>query len=266
MPFPDIDPIAFQLGPLAVRWYALAYLAGFVASWAWLKRIVRSTGGKPDERDIDDFLTWAVIGVILGGRLGYVMIYNSAHYLTHPAEILMIWRGGMSFHGGLLGVLIVLWIFSHRRGYGFFTIGDPLVCVAPVGLFFGRLANFVNGELFGRPTDGPFGVVFPGESFARHPSQLYEALLEGVLLLILMMTARRYPFFRDRPGALSGLFFVGYSLVRFTVEFVRMPDSQIGFVIGPLTMGHLLSIPMTAFGLWLMLRFCVDKKIKENRK
>ena len=257
IPFPAIDPVAIEIGPVVIRWYALAYLAGFVLGWRYCLRLARTNPGRPTPQDFDDFLTWAVIGVILGGRIGYVLFYNLPHYLNNPLDALQVWHGGMSFHGGLLGVVLAILLFSLRRGISPFAFGDLIAAAAPIGLFFGRIANFINGELYGRPApDVPWAVVFPRDPLQtpRHPSQLYEAALEGALLFVVLAIVARNPAVRARPGLIAGLFFIGYSLSRITAEFFREPDPQLGFLFAGATMGQLLSLPMLAFGLWLALR------------
>ncbi len=246
-----LDPVAFTVFGWPIRWYALAYLAGFILGWRYALRLARTGLAKPTAEDMDDLLTWAVIGTILGGRLGYVFFYQPEVFLRYPAEILKIWQGGMSFHGGMLGVIAAMILFARRREIRFFAVADIVATVVPIGLFFGRIANFVNQELYGRPTDLPWGIVFPaGGPEARHPSQLYEAFLEGAVLFMLLSALARRPEIRGRPGTLSGLFLIGYGLARFAVEFVRQPDEQFaesGVLLG-LTMGQVLSTPMILIG------------------
>ncbi|PIW29292.1 MAG: prolipoprotein diacylglyceryl transferase [Rhodospirillales bacterium CG15_BIG_FIL_POST_REV_8_21_14_020_66_15] len=282
--FPAIDPIAIEIGPIAIRWYALAYIAGLILGWRYM---LRMTGDLPlrdvevaDEEaeegktktktktktkiiqepvvtrlHVDDFLVWATVGVVLGGRLGYVLFYKPGFYLEHPLNILTVWQGGMSFHGGLLGVCVATVLFCRKREVPLFTFADMMGCAAPIGLLFGRIANFVNGELFGRPADVPWAMVFPhGGPIARHPSQIYEALLEGLLLFVVLAVLRRRPGLRARPGFLAGAFFAGYGAARITAEFFREPDAHLGFLFQGATMGQLLSLPMIAFGLWLIRR------------
>ncbi|MDP9196356.1 MAG: prolipoprotein diacylglyceryl transferase [Pseudomonadota bacterium] len=254
--FPDIDPVAFSVGPLHIRWYALAYLAGFVLGWMYTVYLSRLKPlQRPVKEELDDFLSWAVIGVILGGRLGYILFYNFSWYLDHPVDILKVWQGGMSFHGGLAGILAAILLFSRKRKLDPFHLGDLIACAGPIGFFFGRVANFINGELYGRATDVPWAMVFPhGGLQFRHPSQLYEAALEGLLLFaILAMLAHRQTI-RSRPGFLAGVFFAGYSLARIVVEFFREPDTQLGYLWAGATMGQILCIPMILFGAWLMVR------------
>ena len=263
MPFPEFDPIALQLGPLAIRWYALAYLAGFVLGWLYAIWLVRATTMAtvfgpgvehlPNRADIDDFVTWAVIGVIVGGRLGYVLFYNLPYYAANPLEALMVWRGGMAFHGGALGAVLAAWLFCRRRGINPLVFGDVIATVAPIGLFFGRIANFVNGELFGRHTEVSWGVIFPaGGPLPRHPSQLYEAVLEGAVLFAITAWLASRPAVRAHPGALTGVFIAGYGIFRTIAEIYREPDPQLGFLIAQMTMGQLLSMPMILIGTVLV--------------
>ncbi|CAK0755844.1 Phosphatidylglycerol--prolipoprotein diacylglyceryl transferase [uncultured Gammaproteobacteria bacterium] len=251
--FPPLDPVAVQFGPLVVRWYALAYLAGFLGGWRYCLWLAKTNRAAPHPLDYDDFLTWAVLGVILGGRIGYVFFYQGDYYWRHPDEALMVWHGGMSFHGGLVGVVAAILLFAHRRGFSPFAFGDLIACAAPIGLFFGRLANFVNGELYGRVSDVDWAVVFPrGGPLPRHPSQLYEAALEGLVLFVVLAVLARKSTLRHRPGALCGVFWIGYGLSRIAVEFFREPDAQLGFLFAGATMGQLLSLPMVLIGVWFL--------------
>lgn len=262
--YPVFDPVAFSVGPLPVRWYALAYMAGFILGWlyamhiAGLDRARRAAPGRPrlvTRDDIDDFLPWAVLGVILGGRIGYVLFYQFGMYLTHPLEILKVWNGGMSFHGGALGVIIAMIVYALRRKIDLLRLTDIVCAVVPIGLFFGRVANFINGELFGRVTASPLGMVFPGGGpEPRHPSQLYEAVLEGIVLAALLAVLAHMRAVRERPGLVSGLFLIGYAASRSVVELFREPDRQIGFIMDMFTMGQLLSLPMALGGLYLVVR------------
>ncbi len=253
--FPAFDPVAVAIGPIAIRWYALAYLAGFLLGWRYCLSLARQNPKGPQPLHYDDFLSWAVIGTVLGGRLGYVLFYQADYYFAHPLEMLQVWHGGMSFHGGALGVIGSAWLFTRSRKIDFFAFTDLLAVVTPIGLGLGRLANFVNGELFGRVTDAPWGMVFPrGGDQPRHPSQLYEAGLEGLVLLVIMAVLVRQPKLRARPAFLSGAFLFFYGLFRFSVEFFREPDQQLGFLFAGATMGQLLCLPMMAFGLYLILR------------
>lgn len=253
LPFPVLDPVAVQVGPVAIRWYALAYVAGIVLGWIFARWLVRrdSLWGarqRPALRDVDDLVTWVTIGVILGGRLGFVLIYNPGYYLDHPLEALMLWRGGMAFHGGLLGVIVAVLVFCRVRRVPALSVFDVLAGVVPIGLFFGRVANFINAELWGRPSDVPWAMVFPGAGpEPRHPSQLYQAALEGLVLFAVVVVAIRMGALR-RPGLALGIFGAGYGVARIVGETFRMPDPQLGFLFGPVTMGMLLSVPMVLIG------------------
>ena len=285
LPFPDISPELFSVSlfgvELALRWYALAYIVGIVLGWRLAVRAVKRTdlwrGGTPvmSPTQVEDLLTWIVVGVILGGRLGYVLFYQPAYYLQNPGEILAVWQGGMAFHGGLLGVVVAGFIYTWRHKIARLGAADLMALGVPPGLLLGRLANFINAELWGRPTDMPWGVVFPGAAAqdcagveglcARHPSQLYEAGLEGLLLgsvLIWLVWARGA---LKQPGLVAGVFFAGYGAARFFVEFFRQPDAQfvtegnplgLAWHIGGwgLTMGQILCVPMILLGLWLVVR------------
>lgn len=249
--FPNFDPVAFSLGPIDIRWYALAYLTGFLVGWqycVWLvKNYFPSENLKPEH--FDDLLIYIMVGVILGGRIGYVLFYQFEFYLDHPENILKIWHGGMSFHGGFIGVLIASAIFGKRHGIKFFQITDILACATPIGLFFGRIANFINGELVGRETDVPWAVIFPdGTGLPRHPSQLYEAALEGLVLFIVLYIFARNKKFASATGLISGVFLMEYGLFRFVIEYVRKPDEQLGLYFDMLTMGQILCIPMIIAG------------------
>jgi phosphatidylglycerol:prolipoprotein diacylglycerol transferase len=271
LPFPAIDPVAVSIGPLAIRWYALAYIVGLVGGWWYARRLARRadywTGlTQPSATDVDDLIVWVALGVVLGGRFGYVLFYNFESYLARPSEIFAVWRGGMSFHGGFLGSILAIVLFARSRGLNPLSMLDLAAVVTPIGLFFGRIANFINGELWGRPApDLPFSFVFPHAGpLPRHPSQLYEALGEGLLLFIMMTLAVRRFGFR-RPGLLGGIFVLGYAVARIVCEFFREPDPQLGFLFGAsvsalqggITMGMLLSIPMALVGgaaIWLAAR------------
>ena len=261
IPFPAFDPVAIRIGPLAIRWYALAYIAGLLLAVWYAKWILRREDffrpGKPfmPPQAMDDFMLWAMLGVVLGGRIGYVLFYAPWFFLSHPLAIFRVWEGGMSFHGGFLGVLVATWLFARRRGIPFWRLMDIAAAATPIGLFLGRIANFINGELWGRPTDVPWAMVFPRAGpEPRHPSQLYEAALEGIVLFIILHLLVRTRALR-RPGLVSGVFALGYGLARFTVEFFREPDRQLGFLYGGwLTMGMLLSLPLMLIGIWLIAR------------
>lgn len=260
MPFPQIDPIALQIGPFAIHWYGLAYVAGILGWWRyslWLTKefpLVK-------RQIIDDYLVWAVIGVVVGGRLGYVLFYNPWKYIENPVEIFQLWKGGMAFHGGLLGVVIATAIFSWRRGILFLNFSDLACCGVPIGLFFGRIANFINGELYGRITDSSWGIIFPqGGPLPRYPSQLLEALLEGMVLFLLLNYGATRTRWSHRRGLLTGVFLAGYAFARILSECFREPDSFIGYFVGGITMGQILSLPVLGFGLFLSLRALVREE------
>ncbi len=245
--FPDIDPIAIQIGPLAIRWYALAYLGGFLLGWKYALHFCRLDQNRfrPTTDDIDDFMTWAILGIILGGRVGYILFYNYPHYIEHPLDMLKVWEGGMAWHGGLLGVITVVLVYARMKKIQILRLGDVFACSAPIGFGLGRLANFVNGELYGRATDAPWGMVFPhGGDFARHPSQLYQAFLEGFVLFTVLVILAHIEKIRHRPGLLAAAFLFMYGLFRFIVEFFREPDGQLGFYFGMVSMGQILCLPM----------------------
>ena len=268
IPFPMIDPVAVQLGPLAIKWYGLAYVVGLLGGWWYARKLVASDGlwggrARPQAVELDDMLLFVAFGVVLGGRIGFVLFYDLARYLERPQDIFAIWQGGMSFHGGLIGATLGLWLFAKRRGYPALSVFDLAAAVVPIGLLLGRIANFINGELWGRPApDFPFAMVFPnGGPLPRHPSQLYEAFGEGLLLFILVNLLVRAGGFR-RPGFVAGVFSMGYAVARIVCEFFREPDPQLGFLFGTsvdalsggITMGMLLSLPVFFAGLWLVLR------------
>lgn len=268
IPFPMIDPVAVQLGPLAIKWYGLAYVVGLLGGWWYARKLVASDGlwggrARPQAVELDDMLLFVAFGVVLGGRIGFVLFYDLARYLERPQDIFAIWQGGMSFHGGLIGATLGLWLFAKRRGYPALSVFDLAAAVVPIGLLLGRIANFINGELWGRPApDFPFAMVFPnGGPLPRHPSQLYEAFGEGLLLFILVNLLVRAGGFR-RPGFVAGVFGMGYAVARIVCEFFREPDPQLGFLFGTsvdalsggITMGMLLSLPVFFAGLWLVLR------------
>lgn len=284
LPFPQIDPVALQIGPLPLRWYSLAYIGGLALGWFYLTRLLKAPklwpgdkGGPITRTQLDDVIFWVAFGVIVGGRLGYVLFYEPV-LLVEPWESLgatmapgllktlfgwihlppaiMLWRGGMSFHGGLIGVTLAGWLYARRYKVDALSLGDLFACAAPIGLFFGRIANFINAELYGRPWDGPWSMVFPTDPLqvARHPSQLYEAALEGIALFILIRIATHSFALLKRPGATIGLFLAGYALTRIIVENFREPDAHMpDFPLG-LTMGMMLSVPMLVLGAWLIWR------------
>src|SRR4029079_2570402 len=260
--FPNIDPVAFSIGPFAVRWYALAYIAGLVFAIWYSKRL----GGNKalwmnqtptlTPQQVDDVFIWIALGVILGGRIGYVVFYNPLHFLNNPLDIVKMWEGGMSFHGGFLGVVTALLIYGKRHGATLDRLLDLGAAATPVGLGLGRLANFVNGELYGRPRNVPWAMSLPTAPLQvpRHPSQLYEAILEGLVLFLIVRIATHRFAALAHPGRASGLFALGYGLSRIAVEFFREPDAQLGYFLGFITMGMILSLPLIAIGIWLLLR------------
>ncbi len=253
--YPAIDPVLLEIGPLAIRWYALAYVAGLMLGWRYVIRLARRDAEVASRQDIDEFLVWAMLGIVIGGRLGSVLFYHPAYYLDHPLQILFIWQGGMAFHGGLLGIIAALVLFAHLRRLPLLGLADLIACAAPIGLFLGRLANFVNGELYGRTSQAPWAMVFPhAGAEPRHPSQLYEALLEGLVLFVLLWAMARRGGVRRRHGLLSGVFLCGYAIARVISEVFRAPDAHIGFLVGGITMGQLLSLPILVAGAYLIAR------------
>jgi phosphatidylglycerol:prolipoprotein diacylglycerol transferase len=249
LPFPAIDPVLVAIGPFAIRWYALAYVVGILIGWRYARGLAARGESPLTPVLLDDFVTWAVIGIVLGGRLGYILFYDLAQYIEHPLRVFAVWEGGMSFHGGLLGMIIAMALFARRHHLRFFQLTDPVAAATPIGLFLGRLANFINGELYGRPTDVPWAMVFPRDDdhLPRHPSQLYEAGMEGILLFMVLAVMIRLGALK-RPGMILGSFILIYGLTRIAGEHFREPDVQLGFLWGGLTMGMLLSIPMLIVG------------------
>jgi phosphatidylglycerol:prolipoprotein diacylglycerol transferase len=271
LPFPAIDPVAIAVGPIAIRWYALAYVVGLLGGWYYARRLAAREdlwGGlrRPSATDIDDLIVWVALGVVFGGRVGYILFYNFKSYLADPLEIFAVWHGGMSFHGGFLGAILAIVLFARARGLIALAMLDLAAVVVPIGLFFGRIANFINGELWGRTApDFPYAFVFPHAGpVPRHASQLYEAFGEGLVLFVVLAFAVRRVGFR-RPGLLGGVFVLGYAVARIVCEFFREPDRQLGYLFGSsvealsggITMGMLLSIPMAVVGagvIWLAAR------------
>ncbi len=259
IPFPDIDPVLIEIGPFAIRWYALAYIGGILFGWAYARAIIRRGalwGGQAPLTvvDFDDFILWATFGIIVGGRLGQVLFYEFSYFAAHPLEIVMLWHGGMSFHGGFLGCVVVVILFAWKRGIPILALGDLTCAVGPIGLFLGRIANFINGELWGRPSDVPWAMIFPRapDPLPRHPSQFYEAGLEGLALLAVLALAIRFGALK-RPGLVLGLFMVGYGIARSIGELFREPDPQLERLAHGLTMGMALSFPMIVIGIGVVI-------------
>jgi phosphatidylglycerol:prolipoprotein diacylglycerol transferase len=268
IPFPDFDPVAFSIGPLAIKWYGLAYLAGLILGWAYIRRLLstpklwRNDTPPFGVTKVDDLLLYITLGVVLGGRLGYVLLYEPSAYLAAPLDIFAVWKGGMSFHGALIGCAVAVWLFARNAGVGMLSTLDLCTASVPIGLFFGRLANFINGELFGRVTDVPWGMVFPHaavlhpdvEPATRHPSQLYEAALEGLALFVILRVLTHSFGALKSPGLVTGTFLTGYALARSFSEVFREPHAVHFFNIGPFTAGQVYSLPMLALGLYLIWR------------
>lgn len=262
MPFPDFDPVLVQIGPFAIRWYALAYVAGILLGWRYVAGLVKNEtlwgprGAPANTAQVDDLILWITLGVIVGGRLGHVFFYTPSIIVTDPLEIVKVWNGGMSFHGGALGVLIAILGFSYVNKIDVFRLGDAVAACVPIGLFFGRIANFINGELWGRPSNVPWAVIFPAADGVtpRHPSQLYEAALEGIVLFLILRWATHHAGLLKRRGVVAGMFFLGYSVFRTFVENFREPDRYLQHFPFGLTMGMMLSAPMFLLGLFLVWR------------
>ncbi len=259
---PQIDPVMFSIGPLQVHWYGLAYALGILFGLFYARKLVRTEcfwlpqNSPMDEIDIDDFLVWAVVGIILGGRIGYILFYDLATYLNNPMAVFAVWQGGMSFHGGLAGITLAMIMFARKKGFTPFSLFDVIAASCGLGIFLGRVSNFINSELYGRKSDVPWAVIFPGtDGLPRHPSQLYEGLLEGVLLFALLSVLIWRFKKLSAPGFISGVFVAGYGISRILVEFVRLPDPQLGYLFGTgwITMGMMLSLPLVALGLWAIV-------------
>jgi phosphatidylglycerol---prolipoprotein diacylglyceryl transferase len=283
IPFPAFDPVAISFGPIQIRWYALAYIVGLLVGWRYCLALADRPPQLVRRAHVDDFLVWATLGVVLGGRIGYVLFYNLPYYLRHPLEALYLWHGGMSFHGGALGVTIAIVLFTRTRRIPVFAFSDIILEAIPIGLFFGRIANFINGELYGRITNVWWAMIFPngavradevppqylalcrsvtlpdgpGLNCPRHPSELYEAFCEGVLLFLLLWVAERRGA-RPRPGIVTGCFLIGYAVARMSGELFRQPDPQLGFLMFGITMGQLLSIPVLLAGV-LIIRWAARR-------
>ena len=266
IPFPAFDPVIISIGPFALRWYALAYITGILLGWWYGRAIIRSErawGGPAPltTTDFDDFILWVTLGIILGGRIGYVLFYNPGFFASNPIEAVKLWKGGMSFHGGFLGCVLAVILFARARGIPMLSLGDITCAVGTIGVFLGRLANFINAELWGRPTDVPWGMIFPGAGGApRHPSQLYEAFLEGIVVFVVLALLIRCGALK-RPGLIIGAFALTYGAARSTAELFREPDPQLGFLWGGLTMGMLLCIPMVIAGAAFVIHAMRTKPI-----
>jgi phosphatidylglycerol:prolipoprotein diacylglycerol transferase len=259
IPYPAVDPVALQLGPLSIKWYGLAYIAGLLLGWFYIKRLLGQSslwnaGGPPLEpQKVDDLLIYMTAGVLVGGRLGYVLFYEPRHFLNNPLDIPAVWMGGMAFHGGLVGSIIAILVFAHRFKADPWSMLDVCAAATPIGLFFGRFANFINGELWGRPSSVPWAMVFPAsDGVERHPSQLYEAFFEGLVLFLVLWWLTHRMFALRRPGTIAGTFMVGYGLARSFCELFREPDPGHVLTLGPFTAGILYSLPMVLAGLWLL--------------
>jgi phosphatidylglycerol:prolipoprotein diacylglycerol transferase len=252
--FPNIDPVAVSLGPFDIRWYSLAYIVGLVLGALYIDRINKKFAHIKNVSAFDDLMVWGVLGVLLGGRFGYIFFYHPGYYFSHPLEIFKVWEGGMSFHGGLIGVTVAIYLFCRKHKVQFWKLIDLCAAAAPLGLFFGRVANFINGELYGRSTDVAWAVIFPtGGDVPRHPSQLYEAALEGIVSFFILYYLIYHRKTLSKPGMLTGAFLLCYSTSRIIVEFFREPDVHIGFIANSLTMGQLLSVPMLLLGMVLII-------------
>lgn len=258
--YPEISPIIFSIGPVAIRWYSMAYLVGIISAWLLVKRQVRIYNIPLTKENLEDLVFDVTLGIILGGRLGYVLFYGGSLFWEHPLQIFAIWQGGMSFHGGIIGVILAIWYFAHSIKMPFLKVTDLVVLYVPIGIFLGRLANFVNDELWGRVTDVAWAVRFPnGGYLPRHPSQLYEALAEGVLMFMILNLLWRFKGVRERTGLVSGAFAFLYAVFRMSMEQFREPDAQLGFFFGSVTMGQMLSLPFFIAGLFVMWRAVVRK-------
>ena len=252
---PSIDPVIVSFGVIQIRWYGIAYVLGFLLGIFLIKQINRGHKKRIKNKQIDDFFIWSVIGVILGGRIGYVLFYQTATILTDPINIIFIWKGGMSFHGGLIGIIISIFLFSKKYSIDFFQLSDLVSSVAPVGLFFGRLANFINVELYGRVTDFPLAMIYPSiDQAPRHPSQLYEAFFEGVVLFMILRHCNKKNYSQNNFGFITSLFLILYGIFRFLIEFLREPDAHIGLIFNSITMGQLLSVPLVIIGVGIYLK------------
>jgi phosphatidylglycerol:prolipoprotein diacylglycerol transferase len=262
--FPNIDPIAVSMGPLAIRWYSLAYIFGLLGGWFFILQLLRHPPYVMSRSQLSNFLSWAIISIIIGGRIGYVFFYNFSYYIQNPIEIFFVWQGGMSFHGGFSGIVIAIILFSKINKISLLCFSDLIASAAPIGLFFGRIANFINGELYGRVTDVSWAIVFPnGGDTPRHPSQLYEAALEGIGLYLIILILILFANARKLPGLLMGVFLFGYGTSRIIIEFFREPDSHIGFLIGSTTIGQWLSVPLVLAGIYFIS--CANSKSANSK-
>ena len=254
----NFDPVAFQIMSFEIRWYSLAYIAGIIIGWLLCKKLFIKNSNINEK--FDDYITYLIIGIIIGGRLGYIAFYNLNYYINNIFDIFKVWEGGMSFHGGLIGVIIASILFAKKNNQDSFLYMDLVSLVAPIGIFFGRIANFINSELYGIPTEVPWSVTFVQvDSLARHPSQLYEAILEGLILFIILLYFRKKNFL-EKPGLISGLFLIFYSIFRFFIEFFRVPDEQLGYLILDLSMGQIISLIFILFGI-ILFYFKNENKI-----
>ena len=252
---PSIDPVIVSFGALQIRWYGLAYILSFLLGIYLIKQINQNYQKKIENKKIDDFFIWAIIGVILGGRIGYILFYQSSSIFTDTLNILYIWKGGMSFHGGLIGITIAALFFSKKNSVNFFQLSDLVSCVAPIGLFLGRLANFINVELYGRDTDFPFAMIYPSvDQLPRHPSQLYEAFFEGIILFIILIYYNKKNYNKNNFGLVTSLFFILYGVFRISIEFLREPDEHIGLFLNFFSMGQLLCIPLIIIGVGIYIK------------
>ncbi len=265
MIFPLLDPIAFSIGPLDIRWYSLSYIFGILISWFVINKFLIKFKNNIDKQTIDNLITFVIFGIILGGRIGYILFYNFDFYMTNPLEIIKVWKGGMSFHGGLIGIIISVLIFSKIRVINFFDLTDLISLVSPIGILFGRIANFINGELYGRITSSYLGIIFPdGGPVPRHPSQLYEAFFEGIILYLILNLGFFYTKLKNIRGSITALFLLLYGSFRFFIEFFREPDFQIGLIYNFITMGQILCVPMILLGICMLLSFA--KKYQNYEK
>ena len=258
--FPSISPIIFSIGPIVVRWYSMAYLFGIIAGWILVNRNVKKHNLGLSKTDVEDLVFYITLGIIAGGRLGYVLFYGKGVFWENPLQIFELWKGGMSFHGGVLGVIAAVYLFSRKIKYGFLKLTDLVVLYAPIGIFCGRLANFVNDELWGRVTTVPWAVKFPnGGYLPRHPSQLYEAFFEGIVMFVVLNLLWQKKWVREHSGFVSSLFVLFYGIFRVSMEQFREPDAHMGFFFGGVTMGQILSLPLIALGVWVICRICLKR-------